>query len=409
MHYLDTSHAYPGSLGFGSARIWDMGVDWAQLQPNAPATTCTSTDPILGTCTGYTTTDGFDANALARLDSIVQMYTDKRVDPLLVLGQTPQWAQNPTCRNYPSTTCAPAATDANSPWGIYVRTITQRYDGNHGHPKVSVFETWNEANLSVGYTDSVSTLAAMQATAYSIIHGNGAGQLLTSPSFAQSYGRGWASTSWLNSFLGSSGGTKYDITNLHLYPDVPASKANYGPEGAINRFAQLRTVLSHHGVNGRPIWNTETNIGSTYTGTAGAAQVVRTLVLSTEKHVARTYWYAADSRSWGGVFLENSDFKTLAAPGVAFRWAATHLTGARPYGCVVKKVGTNRWNYTCKYHLANRKNMLVVWTTGNSYHYHGPSGTRNWYSVTGASHRASYRTRLTVSHTPLYVVGTFKI
>lgn len=411
MHYLGfgTSHAYPGSLGFGSARIWDDGVDWAQLQPNAPSVTCTATD-LLGNCTSYATSDGWDQNALHKLDTIVQKYAAYHVDPVLVLGMTPAWAtSSAVCSKYPAATCPPATTSSSSPWGLYVKTLAQRYNGHNGFPKVTYFETWNEANLSVGYTGSVATLAAMQATAHSVLGTVGASQKLLSPSYAIAYGSGWSNLTWLDHFLKSSGGKSYDVTNLHMYPAVPTAKGNYGPEAAIHRFAQVKTLLSNDGVGGRQIWDTELNEGYRYTGTAGAAQVVRLLVLGTDNHVARTFWYAADDRHWGGVWLENSDYKTYATPGVAYKWAATHLTNARPYGCSVKTVGTNKWNYTCRYHLASGKNMLVLWTTGSSFYYHGPSGTTGWYTVTGSGHSASKSTRLTVSHTPFYLVGNFSV
>src|SRR4051794_13006481 len=65
MHYISTGHAYP-KTGFGSARIWDMaGVKWYELQPSAP----TSTPGLLPT-DAPTVTDGFDQNAVAKLDSI---------------------------------------------------------------------------------------------------------------------------------------------------------------------------------------------------------------------------------------------------------------------------------------------------------------------------------------------------
>src|SRR5438270_4797151 len=52
MHYLDIAHPYP-PLPFGTARVWDMGVTWADLQP-APGT--------------------WDQAALAKLDGIVATF-----------------------------------------------------------------------------------------------------------------------------------------------------------------------------------------------------------------------------------------------------------------------------------------------------------------------------------------------
>ena len=411
MHFLGYgSRAYPG-MSFSSARIWGMGVSWKDLQPTQPT-------PVLDP------PDKMDPTALAKLDSYVDGFRAHGVDPVIVLGWTPAWAADGCSHvhngtDYGVQTCAPADTSATGPWATYVKSLATRYDGHHGHPKVTYFETWNEGNLPFGWTDSIAKLALVQASAYSVIHGLGQGQRLLSPSFAVTYGYVSTPLSWLSDnqghgFLQQPGGRKFDVFNVHLYPTFKYAKAGYGPEWSIRQFAQIKTILSQRGVS-TPVWDTEVNSGSVQSGTtfgggmAGAAQVDRTLVLATENHIARTFWYAADDRTWGGVWMENSDLKSLSYAGLGYRFLARNLTGARPYGCSVKTVGTNKWNYTCKYHLASGRNMLALWTTGSSFHYHGPSGTRNWYDAAGHTHRASKSTRLTVSHTPIFVSGTFKI
>lgn len=390
MHFLGFGrNAYPSSLGFGSARIWDMGVRWTDLQPSSTA---------------------WSQPTLARLDSIVDTFHRHGVSPLLVLGVTPAWAAR-TCNNggNPVGTCGPRATGTTSAWGRYVSFLATRYDGQHGHPKVAYFETWNEANLGVGWNDTVGELAALQQSAYTILHGHGHGQKLLSASYALSYGSGPSSLGWLESFLAQPGGTAYDITDLHMYPMVPTAEANYGPEWAIQQLAQVREVLQARGVGARPTWNTEANVGARYSGADGAAQVVRTIVLGAENNVARTFWYAADDRAWGGVWLENSDYRTLAAPGLAYQWATRELTGARAYGCAIDKHGASEWNYTCRFRLVDGRSMLVLWTTGASLWVHGPKGTESWYSVTGGMHKANEDTALAISHVPIYLVGTFSI
>src|SRR4051812_19593553 len=85
MHYINTGHAYP-KTAFASARIWDMaGVKWQDLQPNAP--THTLAGPLGVPAESWT--DGFDANAVSKLDSIVQTFANYHVDPMITLGMTP--------------------------------------------------------------------------------------------------------------------------------------------------------------------------------------------------------------------------------------------------------------------------------------------------------------------------------
>lgn len=395
------SHAYP-AMGFSSTRIWDMGVTWADLQPSAP--------PLLST------TAPWNSTALTKLDKIVDGFHSRGVDPVIVLGWTPSWAAD-SCthvvngHDYGARTCAPSDTSLTGPWGTYVKFLANRYNGKNGHARVNYFETWNEWNLPFGYNDSLSKLAQLQYTAYQAVHAQG--QRLLAPSFAITYGYSSVDVNRLGSLLAQSHGTTFDVVNVHLYPTFQYAKSNFGPEWSIRRLGTVRSVLAKYHVS-KPVWDTEVNVGYApgkivFTGNNGAAQVDRTLILATENHVDRTFWYAADDRGWGGTWLENSDYKTLATPGIAYKFMRGTLTGARPYGCSVKTVGTNKWNYTCRYHLASGKNMLALWTTGSAFYYHGPSGTQYWYTTVGARHAASHSTRLTITHNPVFISGTFSV
>src|SRR5437588_10272851 len=98
MHVLGLgSRSYPG-VGFGSARIWDMGVTWADLQPHSSRTSTAT---------------------LTKLDGIVATFRAHHVDPMITLGMTPAWAAH-RCRyvnggqNWGIKTCAPKSTGVSS-------------------------------------------------------------------------------------------------------------------------------------------------------------------------------------------------------------------------------------------------------------------------------------------------------
>src|SRR5207248_2905563 len=169
---------------------------------------------------------------------------------------------------------------------------------------------WNEPSLHNGYNDSPRTLAKMQASAQKIVHAYGA--KLVSPGIGFTDGNPKHGLRWLNTFLHYPGGKSFDIVGFHLYPADAPAKAGYGPEWSISTLASARSVLRSNGIGGRPLWNTETNVGRLpahiqFFGTRGAGMVARTYLLATENNVARTIWYAADDRHWGGTWLENSD------------------------------------------------------------------------------------------------------
>ena len=392
MHYLNPSN--PLLLGFGSARIWDMGVTWKDLQPTSGAT---------------------NASVLSRLDSIVNGMRNHGAQPMITLGMTPNWAAH-HCNhwsggvNWGLQTCAPTSQSTTGSWGRYVRMLASRYKG-----KVATFELWNEPSLHNGYNDSLIYLARMQRSAQTILHQYG--EKLVSPSIPFTDGNGTPKhgLSWLKAFFKQSGGHNFDIVGLHLYPNDASARAGYGPEWAMSALSSVRAVLRQNSLSAKPIWNTETNVGrkpahSTIGGgTRGAAMVARTYLLATQNGVARTFWYAADDQTWGGTWLESSDARSLTPAGYAYAAVRHLLIGAHPRGCSRTTVGTHKWHYACKYRLSNGQGMIAVWSTGTAFTYHGPKGMKRVEYVTGGGHAASHATKLSVGAAPVYVIGSFKV
>jgi hypothetical protein len=232
------------------------------------------------------------------------------------------------------------------------------------------------------------------------------------PSIPFTVGGGYG---WLDSFLHAAGGKKFDILGLHLYPSDAAAKGGYGPEWVVNTaLPRIRTVLSNNHVGGVQIWNTETNVGRVpanikFSGATAAGLVARTYILATQNRISRTYWYAADDRRWGGIWLENSNLSTPSTAGVGYQTVRARLGGKAPLGCTRTKVGTNKWKYTCKFGTTTgHKTLLAIWTTGAKYTLKAPAGTKHWYNVTGTYRSASAGKKFTITHTPIYLVGSFR-
>ena len=132
--------------------------------------------------------------------------------------------------------------------------------------------------------------------------------------------------------------------------------------------------------------------------------VARTYLLATENNVARTFWYAADDRTWGGTWLENSRRRALTPAGQGYAVVQRLIVGAHPRGCSVSGA-----HYTCRYRLANGKSMLAVWSTRGTFAFHGPAGTKQLAWVSGGGRSANRTTKVTVGAAPVYVIGTFKV
>src|SRR3954447_23866577 len=192
MYYLGFgAHSYP-SMGFGSARIWDMGVTWKDVQPTANSSLT-----------------GRGSVALQRLDAIIATFRSHHVEPLLTLCMTPSWAAR-ACKHvvrgidWGPKTCAPRDVTGSGPWGRYVRAMALRY-----RHSVRYFELWNEPSLRNGWNDTLPKLAQMQAVAHRILASLGFGQKLVAPSIAFTDGAPRHGLRWLNTFLSLPGGTEF--------------------------------------------------------------------------------------------------------------------------------------------------------------------------------------------------------
>ena len=386
MHFLGYgSRPYP-TMPFGSARLWDTSVSWAHLQPTS--TPLSQSAPTPG---------------VQRLDAMVKAFRAHGVQPLIVLGMTPAWAAAACAHgDWPATTCGPRATGSGSAWAAYVRFLAHRYRNVY-------FETWNEPNLRNGWNDTVRKLAAMQATAYSVIHAAGTGDRLISPTVAITAGH---PLRWLHTFFHSPGGKRFDVMAVHLYPSDASARAGYGPEWSVDYLNQkLRPLLRAHGVS-TTVWDTEANVGRRYVGIAfsgmtAAGLVTRTYALQLSNRVTRIFWYAADERNVTGVWLVKADYKSLTYAGLAERTAYRLLLGARPYGCT--RAGTGVVRYACAFHLRTGKNAMVRWTTGGTAYIRAPAHTSGIYSAVGGYRSARGGARVRLTPVPQYLVGTFPL
>jgi len=396
MHVLQLgAHPYP-PMPFGTVRVWDMGVTWKDLQP-------TQATPLTGNGNA----------ALSRLDSIVSTLRQHGAQPMITLGMTPDWAAN-SCphvtggTDWGLQTCAPKDTSVNGPWGRYVKALATRYASS-----VKYFETWNEPSLRNGYNDSVAALAKMQQTAYTVLHSLRHGQQLASPGIPFTNGPPTNGVNWLSSFFTAPGGTSFDIVGLHLYPADPAVRAGDGPEWAVAvALPQVRQVLEQHGLADRAIWNTETNVGRApahtgyQAGVAGAAAVARTFILAPEAGIARTIWYAADDRTWGGTWLENAGASALSTAGSGYTTVHRMIDGRTPLGCTQPPVvgnATVTGTFTCRFgDSAGKLVLTAVWTTGRATQVRAPDGATAYYSVTGARHPVKAGAVVPVTAAPVY-------
>ena len=114
---LTGSTAFWSAFEAGSTRIWNLGLNWRQIEPARGSF-------------DWTIFDRFMNKAAAA-----------GMNVLYVLGQAPDWAAGSHQGRFGSTynPLPPRSTDD---WANYVAAVARRYRG-----KIHAYELWNEANL----------------------------------------------------------------------------------------------------------------------------------------------------------------------------------------------------------------------------------------------------------------------
>jgi hypothetical protein len=332
MHRADRGTAWP-TIPFGSWRLWDAHVTWADLEPAQGKWN------------------------FSRLDRYVTMAESHDVDVLLPLANTPRWAAA-----RPSEVSAYSPGNASEPaniedWRRYVRRIGERYKGRVRH-----YEIWNEPNLKPHFSGSVEKLIELTCEAYEILKSIDPLNQVVSPA---------ASTSakdhidYLNRFLAQGGKKCIDVVAHHFY--VITS----GPEALAPIIREVRQAMNKNGVSEKPLWNTETGwrFGSENeipdyqtsrphrkVSKADPSFVLKAFILSKAGGVDRFYWYAWDNTSTLGM----TDPGSKSPKRVIREWpeAFDRLLGASQVRC-----SQNQNNWTCSFVRKNGRKDEISWSS----------------------------------------------
>lgn len=320
IHRADAGTAWP-NVPFGSWRLWDAYVGWAQLEPTA---------------------NQWD---FSRLDRYVAMAAITKVDVLLPLAMTPNWASarpTETSPYKPGNAAEPARLED---WTNYVSTVGQRYKG-----KIKNYEIWNEPSDRSHYSGDIATLVKLTCEAKRVLKQIDPSINIVSPASAG----GGRHIDYLDKFLRAGGKDCVDIIAHHFY----MFKAS--PEAMVPLIRQVRTAMKKNGVANLPLWNTETGWwiangdgtpdhdmvskgGWKKLGleTESGEYLTRALLLARSEGVDRFFWYSWDNR-YGLGMIES----TSGAPKPMiekWRTLTTELVGANNLKCVESG---GKWNCT---------------------------------------------------------------
>jgi hypothetical protein len=370
IHRAATTTPVP-AIPFGSWRLWDAAVSWSNLEPEQGK---------------------WD---FGKLDKLVSLAESRKIDVLLTLGLTPPWA---SARPTESSTYGPglaAEPKSINDWKRYVETVAKRYKG-----RIRGYEIWNEPNLVKFYSGTPREMVSLAREAYGIIKAIDPNAVVVSPSPTTKNG-----LRWLKEYFSWGGGNYCDVIGYHLYV-MPSP-----PEETAQLMAELKVLTKAHGLDEKPIWNTEAGWSiknqKPYEGpdkvlkknegleeNQAAAYVARAYVVNWAIGAGRFYWYAWDNWYMG---LTEIDGKTVKNPGKTYGVVYEWLVGSRMTGCGSDFQGT--WKSEIERDGGYR--AWIVWKPSGKVLLSPPEEFRQFRDVTGKKYPVKQGEKVEIGPSPV--------
>jgi len=299
------------------------------------------------------------------LDQHVSLATERGMDVMYTLGQTPQWAAARPDEKGNFGLGAASEPRTMSDWTDYVSAVAKRYRG-----RISAYEVMNEPRIGEAikmfspgfFSGTTDQLVQMTNLAAQAIHAADPKALVVCPAMDGSD----VGVRRLDYFLSHGGGSSCDVIGFHFYLKT----------GSINEFNSLlyhiRQLLMRNNLQNKPIWDTEIGVlvqssgNQVHSGLLGmnkvygdadaAALMLKVQVASSNGGVARTYWFAHDSSSMGSTF-PNKKQGQLNGLGIAYVTAhGWFRNGRKIRGCAMTEGQAN-----CMLYQGNTLVGRVLW------------------------------------------------
>ncbi len=364
IHYAATGTRWP-SVSFGSWRLWDANVAWAELEPQQGKW------------------------KFHLLDSYLALADNHGVELVLTLGMTPTWAS--ARPNEPSAYGTKAVGWAAEPariadWDDYVWEVATRYKG-----RIRYWEIWNEPNGGGFYSGTMEQMLEMAQHAYTILKNVDADNVVITPSAV-----GVPGIAWLARYLQAGGGQSADVIGFHFYV-YPAP-----PEAMLPRIQKVQSLMMLNGVADKPLWNTESGWSrpSVFaTDDEMMAFVSRALLLNAVGGVSRFYWYAWDNSSWVTLFMLDPWNSKPTAAAYAYAETEQWITGAQPKGCTVGSDGI----WLCDFVGADKNPFWIAWNPAGAMQssVHLRTGATQLRTLAGQSLELAGRSQIEIGIVPV--------
>ncbi|HRI64265.1 MAG TPA: hypothetical protein PK156_08500, partial [Polyangium sp.] len=266
------------------ARIWDMDLTWAHIEPSPPV-------------------NGVHTYVWDRLDKLMDQFMAADMRPMYVLYGTPPWAATGCKTNYTGACIKYPDDPAN--WSAFVSAVAARYINRRtSRGESPVYEVWNEPNLGptapIAYWDgSDDQLFDLHKRAWDSVKAVASGKLGTVLCCGWNRLAANQATGPVDAWLARGGGKFVDALSYHPYPK------NWKPATAKDITALFRKAMARHGVT-KPLWATEVGIlnalsgsGRVVTHKEQATLVSQTIAALRADSVPVILWYAWDESHVG--------------------------------------------------------------------------------------------------------------
>jgi polysaccharide biosynthesis protein PslG len=340
----NTRYAYPASLGFATVRLWGT-ISWATLEPQR------------------------GVFRWSELDSLVKKASAHGVRSFVfTLGDDPTWASansGGSCGDWLRGQCYPPDLHAMDD---FLTAFVRRECGI-----VNYYEGWNEPNVPNFWRGTDAQLLTVTQHLYSIARnpancgcagaacfpggGPNPNKMLTpAPNTICCFiARRWT-TNWLT--LTDKKGLHADIVSFHGY--------ELDPERLGDDVAWLRRQANAHGLAKAEIWDTESSWGKQHPDADDqeASWLMRSYVTHAASGVARFYWYAFGSCSWGALYGPScgavpDHWQGMREAGIAYQTIARWLTGATVKDCTHDSDQT----WSCTVTKSHGHTAVVMWNS----------------------------------------------
>ncbi len=260
-----------------------------------------------------------------------------------------------------------------------------------GPGKIKYFEIWNEPNIRGEWNGTNAQLARLAQDVSTIVKNADPNAKISGPPAVAE------TANYFDTLLSTTNIGQYlDVVGFHGYPSSTGM-----PEDLIPMVQNYQVAMASHGVQNKPLFDTEGSWGQHQTCTGSCQQyfTARWYLIQLSMGVNRVYWFAWDFTDTGDFYNPNSGQLTLAGSTeeIIHGWAAGSLFGA------ISQSGTV---YQIPLTSAGGVAELAVWNVAGNSTFSVPSKFQNFQYFKADGSSATAGSTVTIGVAPILLTAS---